>query len=58
MDSALISVIETKAYLSKAKILTEAERNEVVDLVATDPECDDLIPEGGGIRKAGKWEAV
>jgi hypothetical protein len=43
---------QTTAYLRKAeRIMTEDERMSVVDLVAADPECGDLIPEGGGIRK-------
>ena len=54
MPKPPISVVETTAYLRKAeRIMTEDERMSVVDLVAADPECGDLIPEGGGIRKVG-----
>jgi len=31
--------------------MTEEERWAVVDMVAADPQCGDLIREGGGIRK-------
>jgi hypothetical protein len=52
MPGALISVVETNAYLAKAKrLMTEQERAAIVDLLAADPECGDLIPDGGGIRK-------
>jgi hypothetical protein len=52
MDSALITVVETRSYLAAAaKILSEGERMAIVDKIAADPECGDLIPEGGGIRK-------
>ena len=48
----LVSVIETKAYLADAaKLMSEAERESVVDLLAADPECGDVIRGGGGIRK-------
>jgi hypothetical protein len=52
MDSALVTVVETRSYLADAaKILTEVERMALIDRLAADPECGDLIPEGGGIRK-------
>lgn len=48
----LVSVIESIAYLAAArKLLSEAERESVVDLLAADPECGDVIRGGGGIRK-------
>lgn len=52
MDSALVSVVETDPYLTEAKhFLSEEERAMVADMVAADPLCGSLIPEGGGIRK-------
>ncbi len=47
-----ISVIETDAYLAKAeKLMSEEERNTVVEMVARDPACGDLMPGTGGFRK-------
>ena len=52
MTDKLVSVIETAAYLADAtKLMSEAERERVVDLLAADPKCGDLIRGGGGIRK-------
>ena len=52
MASTLITVVETAAYLAKsAKLLSDKERNDVVDGLANDPELGDLIREGGGLRK-------
>ena len=52
MQSTLISVVETAAYLIRAvRLMTEEERWSAVDMVAANPECGDLIREGGGIRK-------
>jgi hypothetical protein len=48
----LVSVIETATYLADAtKLMSEAERGHVVDLLSADPECGDVIRGGGGIRK-------
>ena len=52
MTTPLVSVIESTSYLAAArKLLNEAERAGVVDLLAADPECGDVIRGGGGIRK-------
>jgi hypothetical protein len=46
------SVVETEVYLSRAaKLLTEAEREGIVTMVAANPECGVLIPGTGGLRK-------
>ena len=46
------TVIETKQFISKAgQLMTEAERADLIDLVAHDPEAGDIIPRTGGIRK-------
>lgn len=46
------SVVETPAYLKDAEaIFTAAEREAIVTMVATDPECGDLMQGTGGVRK-------
>jgi hypothetical protein len=47
-----VSVIEFAAYERRAdELLTDAEQAAVVDLVAFDPTCGDLIAGTGGLRK-------
>ena len=47
-----VTVVETPAYLSRAlKIMSQAERDEVVDLIAREPLGGVLIKGGGGLRK-------
>lgn len=47
-----LTVVETRAFISAAKAcMTEAERQEAITMIADNPECGDLIPGGGGIRK-------
>lgn len=46
------TVVETPTYLKAAsKILTRREMEEVVSMVAENPECGDLMPATGGFRK-------
>lgn len=46
------TIVETPAYLSRAaKMLSQAERDEAVTMIATNPEAGDIIEGGGGIRK-------
>ena len=46
------TVVETPAYLKAAEaIFTEQERSEIVAMVATNPDCGDLIQGTGGFRK-------
>jgi hypothetical protein len=48
----LISVVETLAYLADAqKVLTESERNAVIDVLATNPLAGVLIKGADGLRK-------
>ena len=48
----LLTVVETNAYLAAAKgIISEGERAEIVDIIAREPTCGDVIRGGGGIRK-------
>ena len=52
MPAPLLTIIETREYLSRAeKRLSAEERAAVVEMIAADPECGDLIQGGGGIRK-------
>ncbi len=45
-------MLETAAYLARAsKLLTEREREAVVEMVARDPMCGVLIEGTGGVRK-------
>ena len=47
-----LTVVETRAFMNSAKAcMTEDERQEAIDMIACNPECGDLIPGGGGIRK-------
>jgi hypothetical protein len=48
----LWTVVETTAYLKKAeRIFSEDEIAEIALLLATDPECGDVIVGTGGVRK-------
>lgn len=53
MESAsLITVVETAPYLADAvELMDEAERIEVVNTIAADPQAGDVIPGTGGLRK-------
>jgi hypothetical protein len=45
-------VYETAAYLARAdKLMTEEERDAVVQMLARNPECGVLIEDTGGVRK-------
>jgi hypothetical protein len=47
-----VSVIELAGYRRRAgELLTPGEQDAVVDLVAYEPTCGDLIPGTGGLRK-------
>jgi hypothetical protein len=46
------TVVETSVYLREAgKLMSEAEREEVVTMIARDPEAGDVIAGTGGFRK-------
>ncbi len=48
----LLTVVETRAFVSAAKAcMSDPERQEAITMIAGNPECGDLIPGGGGIRK-------
>jgi len=47
-----VSVIELAGYRRRAsELLTTDEQDAVIDLIAFEPTCDDLIPGTGGLRK-------
>jgi hypothetical protein len=45
------TVVETPSYIRAASIFSEAERADIVAMVAADPECGELMPGTGGFRK-------
>ncbi len=48
------TVVETPSYLRAAEpIFTEAEREEIVTMVAANPECGEVIAGTGGMGKRG-----
>jgi RelE toxin of RelE / RelB toxin-antitoxin system len=47
-----VSVIEFSGYRRRAsELLTAGQRDAVIDLVAYEPTCGDVIPGSGGLRK-------
>jgi hypothetical protein len=47
-----VSVVELLGYQRRAdELLSHGERDAVIDLVAYEPTCGDLIPGTGGLRK-------
>lgn len=47
-----VSVIEFAGYRRRAgDLLTAGQRDAVVDMVAYEPTCGDVIPGSGGLRK-------
>lgn len=47
-----VSVIELAGYRRRAgELLDRAEQDAVIDLVAYEPTCGDVIPGTGGLRK-------
>lgn len=52
MARALITVVETTAFIAAAAhLLSEDERVGVIEMLARNPECGDVIPGTGGLRK-------
>ena len=46
------TVVELPPYLKKAeKLFSEQERDEIVLMLAGDPECGEVMPGTGGFRK-------
>lgn len=52
MSSGPISVVEFAGYRRRAdELLTRQQQDAVINLVAYEPTCGDLIPGSGGLRK-------
>src|ERR1043166_5869162 len=52
MTSHPVSVIEFAAYRRRAdELLTAEQRDAIIDLIAYEPTCGDIIPGSGGLRK-------
>jgi hypothetical protein len=52
MTAPPVSVIEFAGYRRRANgLLTAEQRDAVIDLIAYEPECGDIIPGSGGLRK-------
>ena len=48
----MITVVETPTFIRRAeRLLSEGERNELIDFLAGNPMAGDVIPETGGVRK-------
>jgi hypothetical protein len=46
------TVVETPSYIALAgKLFSERERDDIVAMVAEDPQCGDVMPGTGGFRK-------
>ncbi len=52
MARALVTVVETVGFIAAAAgLLSEEERVAVIEMLARDPECGDVITGTGGLRK-------
>ena len=52
MKQELITVVETASFVTDAKVcMNKEERTEAINMIADNPECGDIVPGGGGIRK-------
>ena len=50
--SLMITVVETVSFVADAKCcMSDDERIEAINMLAANPECGDIVPGGGGIRK-------
>ncbi len=48
----MITVIETAQFIKKARqIMTQAEKDDAIDMVARNSEAGEVIPKTGGVRK-------
>ena len=52
MKPELITVVETASFVTDAKAcMSDEERTSAIYMIAANPECGDIVPGGGGIRK-------
>jgi hypothetical protein len=50
------TVVETPQYIKASEsIFSEAERTDIVNMVATDPECGDVMEGAGGVSQGARW---
>jgi len=55
MADAPMTVVETEEFLRRAKpLMSDEEREGLVEFVGTNPEAGNVIPETGGVRKL-RW---
>lgn len=48
----MITIIETQQFTGKAaKVMSAAEKDDLFDFIARNPEAGDIIPGTGGVRK-------
>lgn len=48
----MITVIETAQFIKKAKqIMTQAEKDDLIETIARNPKAGEVIPKTGGVRK-------
>ncbi len=48
----MITVIETAQFIQKVKqIMTQAEKDDLLDTIARNPKAGEVIPKTGGVRK-------
>jgi mRNA-degrading endonuclease RelE of RelBE toxin-antitoxin system len=48
----MITVVETPTFIRRAeRLLSQGERDELIDFLAGNPMAGDVIPETGGVRK-------
>jgi hypothetical protein len=52
MNGALQTVVETPEFLARSsKMMSDEQRAQVVDMLARDPECGEIMQGTGGVRK-------
>jgi hypothetical protein len=52
ISRTLLTIVETRSFIGAAKeCMSDDERAHAIAIIAENPECGDLIPGGGGIRK-------
>lgn len=55
MADAPMTVVETAEFLKHAaRLMSQAEREELVAFVGANPESGEVMPETGGVRKI-RW---
>ena len=48
----MITVIETAQFIKKSKqIMTQAEKDHLIETIARNPKTGEIIPKTGGVRK-------